>query len=70
MMCNTENHLPSGGTTRRGLGIPALISNQENALQVCPQGSLMEAISQLRFPLRWCVKLTTRITVTSLPLIN
>ena len=38
-------------TTHKGLGLPTLITNQEIALQICPQANHMEAFSQLSFPL-------------------
>lgn len=41
--------------------LPPSFENHENALQTCPQASLIEAI-QLRVPLPKSVKLTTKIT--------
>lgn len=46
-----QNHLPRGGNTHNGLGLPMSIINQENNLQTCPQAKLMEEFSLLWFPL-------------------
>lgn len=46
-----QAHLLGTGMANSGLGPLALFSNQEKALQACPQTSLMEVISQLRLAL-------------------
>ena len=55
----TQDYLPKGGTTHSG---PATTINQQNALQACPQASLVEEILQSMFPppktTLVCVKLT------------
>lgn len=44
----SQDHLPKGGTTHSKLGLSTAINSQEEATQTCPQGNLVEAISQLR----------------------
>lgn len=41
--------VPKAGTVPSGRGLPTSIINQENALQIFVQASLMGALSQLRF---------------------
>lgn len=57
-----QDHLPRGRALSSVLGSPAVIINQENAQQACPQVNVIEAVSQLRLfspemTLAW-VKLT------------
>lgn len=40
-----------GGISRSGVGHPTSVISQENVPQPCPQAGLMEAFSELRFPL-------------------
>lgn len=44
-----QDHLPRAGTLDSVRGSPTVIINQENTQQACPQVSVMEAISPLRF---------------------
>jgi hypothetical protein len=41
------------GTAHSEFGLPTLISNQEIVSQIWPQGNLLQAISPLKFHLRW-----------------
>lgn len=46
-----QDHLQRGCTAPSEVKPPALIINQENALQTCEQANLMETFSQLRVTL-------------------
>jgi len=47
----TQDGYPRGGPTNNGLGLPPSITNCENGLSSYLQPNLLEAFSDLRFPL-------------------
>lgn len=52
LSCTAQAYLPKDDTTLRGLGPSKSINNHEIAPQTCPQANVMEALLQMRFPLR------------------
>ena len=48
---STLDHQPRGAIIHHELVPPTSVMNQENAPQACPQANLVEAFSQLSFPL-------------------
>lgn len=44
---NTQHHQPRGGTAQSKLDPPISNTNQENALQACPQANLVGALYQV-----------------------
>lgn len=57
----THDHHAQSDTAHCGLGTPTSVTNQENALQICPRAKLMEAVLELRVPFSRCVKLAIKI---------
>lgn len=57
-----QAHFLRNGVTHSGLAPPISVSNQENALLICPQANLMEEIPWLGFPLSKGVKVATKIS--------
>lgn len=47
----SQDHLPRSGRENSGLGSLTSISNQENALQIFTQASVIKAIPKFRLPL-------------------